>query len=157
MKDVIARKYRLVVKTIGYIGWSLFWLLIWDVLVTIDFMLFLNSKFTLPLIPLTLLGSALVVLVSFRNSSAYSRWWEARTLWGALVNSSRSFARQTLTLIDDPDDGLNPVKATLLRRAYRLCELPGGALERRKLPGGADGLHPPGGVRTAQPLEQFRQ
>lgn len=63
MKDVIARKYRLVVKTIGYIGWSLFWLLIWDVLVTIDFMLFLNSKFTLPLIPLTLLGSALVVLV----------------------------------------------------------------------------------------------
>ena len=53
MKDVIARKYRLVVKTIGYIGWSLFWLLIWDVLVTIDFMLFLNSKFTLPLIPLT--------------------------------------------------------------------------------------------------------
>lgn len=123
MKDVIARKYRLVVKTIGYIGWSLFWLLIWDVLVTIDFMLFLNSKFTLPLIPLTLLGSALVVLVSFRNSSAYNRWWEARTLWGALVNSSRSFARQTLTLIDDPDDGLNPVKATLLRRhiAYVNC------------------------------------
>ena len=82
MKDIITRKYRLVVKTIGYIGWSLFWLLIWDVLVTIDFMLFLNSKFTLPLIPLTLLGSALVVLVSFRNSSAYNRWWEARTLWG---------------------------------------------------------------------------
>ncbi|KHL71848.1 effector protein, partial [Pseudomonas putida] len=123
MKEIIARKYRLVVKTFGYIGWSLFWLLIWDVLVTIDFMLFLNSKFTLPLIPLTLLGSALVVLVSFRNSSAYNRWWEARTLWGALVNSSRSFARQTLTLIDDPDDGLNPIKATLLRRhiAYVNC------------------------------------
>ena len=69
MKDVIARKYRLVVKTIGYIGWSLFWLLIWDVLVTIDFMLFFNSKFTLPLIPLTLLGSALVVLVSFRATA----------------------------------------------------------------------------------------
>lgn len=123
MKNLIARQYRLVVKTFGYIGWSLFWLLIWDVLVTIDFMLFFNSKFTLPLIPLTLLGSALVVLVSFRNSSAYNRWWEARTLWGALVNSSRSFARQTLTLIDDPTEGLNPAKATLLRRhiAYVNC------------------------------------
>ncbi len=54
VKDIITRKYRLVVKTVGYIGWSLFWLLIWDVLVTIDFMLFFNSKFTLPLIPLTL-------------------------------------------------------------------------------------------------------
>lgn len=122
MKELIAHKYRVVVKTLGYIGWSLFWLLIWDVLVTIDFMLFLNSKFNLPLIPLTLLGSALVVLVSFRNSSAYNRWWEARTLWGAMVNSSRSFARQVLTLIDDGDD-LNPVKATLLRRqvAYVNC------------------------------------
>ena len=27
VKEIIARKYRLVVKTIGYIGWSLFWLL----------------------------------------------------------------------------------------------------------------------------------
>jgi len=123
LKALIAHKIRLVTKTLGYIGWSLFWLLIWDVLVTIDFMLFLNSKFNLPLIPLTLLGSALVVLVSFRNSSAYNRWWEARTLWGAMVNSSRSFARQVLTLIDDPDERLGPIKATLLRRqvAYVNC------------------------------------
>ncbi len=64
-----------------------------------------------------------MVLVSFRNSSAYNRWWEARTLWGGLVNSSRSFARQVLTLIDDLDDGVNPIKTTLLRRhiAYVNC------------------------------------
>ncbi|HEK1685978.1 TPA: effector protein [Pseudomonas putida] len=123
MKNYLVRKYRLVLKTFNYIGWSLLWLLVWDILVTIDFMLFFNSKFSLPLIPLTLLGSALVVLVSFRNSSAYNRWWEARTLWGAMVNSSRSFARQVLTLLDDPHEGLNPVKATLLRRhvAYVNC------------------------------------
>jgi len=58
-----------------------FWLLLWDVAVTVDFMLFLTTKINLPLMPLTLLGSALVVLISFRNSSAYNRWWEARTLW----------------------------------------------------------------------------
>lgn len=45
-------------------------------------MLFLNSKINLPLMPLSLLGSALVVLISFRNRSVYNRWWEARTLWG---------------------------------------------------------------------------
>jgi len=116
MREAIARKYRLIVKTLGYVGWSLFWLLIWDVLVTVDFMLFLNAKISLPLMPLTLLGSALVVLISFRNSSAYARWWEARTLWGLLVNSSRSFARQVLTLIDDEGEDSNPIKATLLRR-----------------------------------------
>ncbi|WAH56198.1 effector protein [Pseudomonas silvicola] len=116
MKDAIRKKYRLMIKTLGYVGWALFWLLIWDILVTVDFMLYLNSKVTLPLMPLTLLGSALVVLISFRNSSAYNRWWEARTLWGAVVNSSRSFGRQVLTLVDDENGDVNPVKATLLRR-----------------------------------------
>ncbi len=122
MRLSILKKLLLVRKTVTYIGWSLFWLLIWDVIVTVDFMLFLEPTVTLPSLPLTLLGSALVVLTSFRNSSAYNRWWEARTLWGALVNNSRSFARQILTLIDD-EQGINPVKATLLRRhvAYVKC------------------------------------
>ena len=40
-----------------------------------------------------------------------------------MVNNSRSFARQVLTLLDDPDCEVNPVKATLLRRhvAYVNC------------------------------------
>ncbi|EKN47195.1 Effector locus protein [Pseudomonas syringae pv. primulae] len=123
MQQTIMGKFRFLGKTIGYVGWSLFWLLIWDVIVTVDFMLYLERKITLPSMPLTLLGSALVVLTSFRNSSAYNRWWEARTLWGALVNSSRSFARQVLTLVEDDEGGINPVKATLLRRhvAYVKC------------------------------------
>ncbi|RMO85476.1 hypothetical protein ALQ32_02069 [Pseudomonas syringae pv. tagetis] len=122
MQQTIMSKVRFLGKTIGYVGWSLFWLLIWDVIVTVDFMLFLDRKINLPSLPLTLLGSALVVLTSFRNSSAYNRWWEARTLWGAMVNSSRSFARQVLTLVED-DNGINPVKAILLRRhvAYVKC------------------------------------
>ena len=122
MKQLIIDKYRFLIKTIGYVGWSLFWLLIWDIIVTVDFMLFLDRKISLPSMPLTLLGSALVVLTSFRNSSAYNRWWEARTLWGALVNNSRSFARQVLTLIEDDGD-INPAKAVLLRRhvAYVKC------------------------------------
>ncbi len=103
MKAAIVKKYRLIIKTLGYVGWSLFWLLLWDIAVTVDFMLFLNAKLNLPLMPLTLLGSALIVLISFRNSSAYNRWWEARTLWGSMINNSRSFARQVLTLLDDAE------------------------------------------------------
>ena len=39
------------------------------------------------------LGGALAIFIGFRNNSAYGRWWEARTLWGHVVNESRSFAR----------------------------------------------------------------
>ena len=68
MKAALLKKYHLIIKTMGYVGWALFWLLLWDVAVTVDFMLFLTAKINLPLMPLTLLGSALVVLISFRNS-----------------------------------------------------------------------------------------
>ena len=50
------------------------------------------------------LGTALAVFLAFRNSSGYDRWWEARKLWGGLVNASRTWARQTLTLIESDEE-----------------------------------------------------
>lgn len=50
------------------------------------------------------LGSVLGIFLAFRNNSAYSRWWEARKLWGRVVNDSRNFARQVLTLMDASAD-----------------------------------------------------
>ena len=44
MKAAIVKKYRLIIKTLGYVGWSLFWLLLWDIAVTVDFMLFLTVQ-----------------------------------------------------------------------------------------------------------------
>jgi putative membrane protein len=48
---------------------------------------------------LALFGSAIGLIVAFRNNSSYGRWWEARTLWGGIVNNSRSWTRQVLTAI----------------------------------------------------------
>ena len=53
-------------------------------------------------LPLSLLGTAIALIVTFRNNAAYDRWWEARGLWGLTVNNSRSFARGVLTFVDDP-------------------------------------------------------
>jgi putative membrane protein len=50
--------------------------------------------FELGAMPFTLIGIALSIFMSFRNSACYDRWWEARKLWGQLIVSSRSFARQ---------------------------------------------------------------
>jgi putative membrane protein len=68
-------------------------------------------------IPLSIFGSAIGVIVGFRNNSSYQRWWEARTLWGAIVNHSRSFARQALSMVVPiGEDGaeLEPVKRELV-------------------------------------------
>jgi ion channel-forming bestrophin family protein len=50
--------------------------------------------------PLTILASALTIFLGFRTNSAYNRWWEARILWGGIVNQSRTFARQVLSFTE---------------------------------------------------------
>lgn len=40
------------------------------------------------------LGTAISVLLSFKMSQSYERWWEARKIWGAIVNDSRSLVVQ---------------------------------------------------------------
>lgn len=46
------------------------------------------------------LGGALAIFIGFRNNSAYGRWWEARTLWGGIVNSTRVLGRLIITFTD---------------------------------------------------------
>lgn len=45
-------------------------------------------------VPAGFFGTILSVFLAFRNNNAYSRWWEARQIWGDLVNVSRMFASQ---------------------------------------------------------------
>ncbi|MEM7160122.1 MAG: bestrophin family ion channel [Myxococcota bacterium] len=54
------------------------------------------------------LGAALAIFLAFRNSSAYDRWWEARKLWGGLVNESRNFTRQITTFATGHGDAKPP-------------------------------------------------
>jgi putative membrane protein len=54
------------------------------------------NKFSLPFSVAAILGSALAIFLAFRNNNAYNRWWEARSLWGSIINNSRIFARQVI-------------------------------------------------------------
>lgn len=58
------------------------------------------EKVSLPFSIATILGSALAIFLAFRNNNSYSRWWEARTLWGGIINNSRIFARQIIANAD---------------------------------------------------------
>ncbi|MDQ2842050.1 MAG: hypothetical protein M3Y72_13610 [Acidobacteriota bacterium] len=84
-----------ILKQIGKILAVIFALSIVSVL--LDSQKHLLRPITIPDIAISVLGAALGILLAFRTNSAYSRWWEARTLWGAMVNSSRSLARQAVS------------------------------------------------------------
>lgn len=46
---------------------------------------------SLPWLPIALLGTAVAFVVGFKNNASYDRVWEARKIWGAIVNSSRAW------------------------------------------------------------------
>lgn len=45
----------------------------------------------IPWTPLALIGTAVAFVIGFQNNSAYGRIWEARKIWGGIVNTSRTF------------------------------------------------------------------
>jgi putative membrane protein len=57
-----------------------------------------ENRITLP--ALSLMGLALGIFLGFRNNTSYDRFWEGRKLWGALVNTSRGWARDVLTFYE---------------------------------------------------------
>jgi putative membrane protein len=78
----------------------LFLLFLFDATVSLLYATLGVTWISLPALPLAMMGATLSLFLAFRNNSAYDRWWEARTLWGSLVNNSRTLARQALTLVD---------------------------------------------------------
>lgn len=45
----------------------------------------------------SVLGTGITLILSFKLNQSYDRWWEARKIWGAIVNDSRSLVVQLLS------------------------------------------------------------
>ena len=86
----------------------------------------------LPLVPLqlpTILGSSISLLLAFKTSQSYDRWWEARKIWGSIVNDSRTLVLQLRTFVPDsflapagPDSPLRTVARRQIAWCYCLGE-----------------------------------
>lgn len=102
---IYPRGRKVALLMVKYVGNNMLGLLAWDVLVVVAFNAGYLHWAALESVPLSLLGSAIGVILAFRNSSSYARWWEARTLWGSIVNNSRSWARLvTVTMRGQRED-----------------------------------------------------
>lgn len=62
------------------------------------------QKISLPLNIPALIGTAVSLLLAFRTSQSYERWWEARIVWGAIVNDSRTFVRLVMQFLPADED-----------------------------------------------------
>ena len=101
----------------------MFFLLVSTSVVTVFFFLDLRWL-AIPTLPISLLGTAVAFNVGFKNNNAYDRSWEARKIYGGIVNSSRTMGIMTLDFITNLFNQSTPVtelelKAIKKRIIYR--------------------------------------
>jgi len=53
----------------------------------------------LPWQPVSVVGIAVAFYLGFKNNSSYDRTWEARKIWGAIVNDSRSYSAAVIAFV----------------------------------------------------------
>ncbi|OMP77943.1 MULTISPECIES: bestrophin family protein [unclassified Chitinophaga] len=83
----------------------------------------LKETINIPLSVPMIMGTVISLLLAFRSNQAYDRWWEARTVWGAIVNDSRSFTREVLTFIHSNEfpEEAERLRERMIRRQMAWC------------------------------------
>ncbi len=85
------RKY----STFQTIKWTKLPILVfatWSTVITVAHETFQLYNLQIPWLPISLIGVVLAFYLAFKNNSAYDRLWEARKIWGGIVNYSRTWA-----------------------------------------------------------------
>lgn len=72
----------------------------------------------LPWLPIGLLGTAVAFIQGFKNNASYDRLWEARKIWGGIVNTSRTWTIMVKDFITD-DHAKGPVNKQEINRIHK--------------------------------------
>jgi putative membrane protein len=104
-------------------GMHIVWLTAWATFVAFLYEVLGATWLSIPWLPLSIIATAVAFYVGFKNSQAYGRLWEARKIWGGLVNGSRAWGSQTTSFIsnlfrDTPlsDTQLKDIQKSLIYR-----------------------------------------
>ncbi|WP_144606374.1 bestrophin family protein [Algoriphagus algorifonticola] len=90
----------------------------------------LLSKISVPLGITAVFGTAVSLLLAFRTSQSYERWWEARIIWGAIVNDSRTLIRQAISFYDKDHEQYMVKTKEIAQRQIMWCYALGESLRR---------------------------
>ena len=71
--------------------WEILWFLCFALGVAILYQVVGWRFLRLPWAPVAVVGTAVAFIVGFQNNAAYGRIWEARKIWGGIVNASRTW------------------------------------------------------------------
>jgi putative membrane protein len=80
--------------------WDIFLLIILATIPTTLYQLLDWKWLALPWLPIAMIGTAVSFIIGFKNNASYDRAWEARQIWGSIVNASRSLVSTMIGYLD---------------------------------------------------------
>jgi len=101
------KKNYTVRETLFLSGKHFLWLVPYVLLIAILYHYTPLREFNIPWLPLSIIGTAVAFYVGFKNNQAYDRLWEARMIWGGIVNSSRMWGSSINAFLVDTSTGKN--------------------------------------------------
>lgn len=104
---------------LAFAGHHLVWLILYMLIVAVLYGVFQWHWISIPWLPVPLIGTAVAFYVGFKNNQSYDRVWEARKIWGAIVNSSRTWAVMVNTFIRSSEVPSAEVQQIKKRLIYR--------------------------------------
>lgn len=116
----------------GKVKVELVLILVYSLAIAVIHEWFLEVPISIPLAVPAVLGTVISLLLGFRSNQAYDRWWEARQVWGAIVNDSRTLARQVLNFTESQyeEDMVHQWRQRMVRRQIAWCYSLGQSLRR---------------------------
>jgi putative membrane protein len=103
-------------------GGHIIWITLWATAVAALYH-FTHFGINVSWLPISVIGTAVAFYVGFKNNQAYDRLWEARKIWGGIINISRAWGSSTkayvsnqFTVTDIAEDGLKAHHRRLLYR-----------------------------------------
>lgn len=95
------RRSFTLVSTLWWTRRHVAFLSLWSTAVVVLFHVGDAHWIRLPWLPMSLLGIAVAFTLGFKNNASYGRLWDARTFWGAIVNTSRAWGIMVRDFVDD--------------------------------------------------------
>lgn len=144
LKKKIPMKYVL-----GKIKFELILVMLYTISFELVHQFYHKMSINIPIAVPTIIGTIISLLLAFKSNQAYDRWWEARIIWGSIVNDSRTLIRQVITFYSDPDFSVqaNDFRERFAKRQAAWCYALGQSLR------GKDPFKP---IKSLLTEEEFR-
>ena len=129
---MILKKNITICYIYGKIKNEILFVTIYGIAIEVIYQNFHITNISIPMTVHSVLGTIISLLLAFRSTQDYVRWCVARLGWGGFVNDSRTFARQILSLMEDPldPDRIDGFKKRMIKRQIAWCYALGKGLRR---------------------------